>query len=277
MTSNLIEARLVALNSALASVDSSLEVSVRTTALKRHVKAAGFWFVGVLFCCTRLATAQPPNGGPTQSAPPRELAVHPPFPNTTKPAEIRANLLWSLEQSHWDPALEQALRQGSIVFARTLDVESGLGHDYYLLEIDTTTGAAFRTIQLGKDGWIQADAPWNGRPRRVTAPDLQVVAQQLREKYGAVSPHYFHTYGTVESGGGGEFLPLVKAQTPDGTVLLVNSKGEVFRQLAIEPLQGATPEAKEADLARRRRSGKTLHYRDAVAAVEKIDTLPKVR
>jgi hypothetical protein len=254
-----------------------LEVSVPTTALKRHVKAAGFWFLGVLFCCTRLATARPPIGGPTQSAPPRELAVHPPFPNTTQPAEIRANLLWSLEQSHWDPALEQALRQGSIVFARTLDVESGLGRDYYLLEIDTTTGAPFRTVKLGKDGWIQADAPWNGHPRRVTALDLQLVAQQLREKHGAVNAHYFHTYGTVESGSGSDFLPLVKAQTPDGTVLLVNSKGEVFRQLAIEPLQGATPEAKEADLARRRRSGTILNYKDAVAAVERIDTLLRVR
>ena len=60
-------------------------------------------------------------------------------------------------------------------------------------------------------------------------------------------------------------------------MLLVNSKGEVFRQLAIEPLQGATPEAKEADLALRRRSGKILNYQDAVAAVEKIDTLPRVR
>jgi hypothetical protein len=79
------------------------------------------------------------------------------------------------------------LRQGSIVFARTLDVESGLGRDYYLLEIDTTTGAPFRTVKLGKDGWIQADAPWNGHPRRVTALDLQVVAQQLREKHGAVN------------------------------------------------------------------------------------------
>jgi len=244
-----------------------------TSAAESLVTAFAVSCVAPLIVSLGAAAAQAPPSVSTR----RELKKHPPYPNTTKPAEIRANLLWSLEQSHWDPALEQALRQASIVFARTLDVESGLGRDYYLLEIDTTTGAPFRTVKLGKDGWIQADAPWNGHPRRVTALDLQLVAQQLREKHGAVNAHYFHTYGTVESGSGSDFLPLVKAQTPDGTVLLVNSKGEVFRQLAIEPLQGATPEAKEADLARRRRSGKILNYKDAVAAVEKIDTLPRVR
>jgi hypothetical protein len=202
-----------------------------TSAAKSLVTAFAVSCVALLIVSLGAAAAQAPPSVSTQ----RELKNHPPYPNTTKPAEIRANLLWSLEQSHWDPALEQALRQGSIVFARTLDVESGLGRDYYLLEIDTTTGAPFRTVKLGKDGWIQADAPWNGHPRRVTALDLQVVAQQLREKHGAVNAHYFHTYGTVESGGGSDFLPLVKAQTPDGTVLLVNSKGEVFRQLAITP------------------------------------------
>jgi hypothetical protein len=135
-------------------------------------------------------------------------------------------------------------------------------------------GAPFRSVMLDKDGWVQADAPWNGQPRKVTAPDLTVVARHLEQRYSATNAHYFHTWGTID--GGNEFVPFVKATTPDGTVLL-NASGEVFRQLAIEPLQGATPEAKEADLARRRRSGKILNYKDAVAAVEKIDTLPRVR
>jgi hypothetical protein len=240
-----------------------------TSAAKSPVMAFAVSCVALLIVGLGAAAAQALPSVSTQ----RESKNHPPYPNTAKPAEIRANLLWSLEYAHNDPALEQALRNNTVAFTRTLDVESGVGHDYYLLEIDTN-GAPFRSVMLTKDGWVQADAPWNGRPRKVTAPDLMVVARHLEQRYRATNAHYFHTWGTI--GGGNEFVPFVKATTPDGTVLLINSSGEVFRHGPIVPLQGATPEAKEADLWRHQRQsagGKTLIYRNGVAAVEKIDTL----
>jgi hypothetical protein len=108
---------------------------------------------------------------------------------------------------------ERAPTAERVVVSRTLDVEAANGRNYYLLDIDTDTVTVFRTVLIGKDGWLQTEQPCNSRPRPVIAPDLTVVARQLREKYGPGNAHYLHTFGTIEHAGGSEYLPLVKATT----------------------------------------------------------------
>jgi hypothetical protein len=187
---------------------------------------------------TSLGGAKRATGGSQQSRSnsrpdllPKAIAV--PYPNTTKPTEILANIAEAVRQTHLDEAMnlgELAMRQNELQARRILDVaslSSYFGSDYYVVELEDKQGVAVANVAISKDGVINGVQDVRGIdvPR---APSLSDVKTRVEARL-SVAPtkaRYVFAFSPAEPGSS-LYRPLAAVETADGTVYF-NSRGEAF-------------------------------------------------
>lgn len=217
--------------------------------------------------------SRPPNRppGPTSQ---RTLKDAPPHPLATDTQGILANLLWGLVRTRMDPQLESDLRSGRVIPHRILDVqaETTPSDYYYVAELDRQGGGAFRDVLISKDGWLWGIARYTDGRRHVAAPDLLDVAERLTAVFGPTNARYYHAGNDLETGGGSFFLPLIKAETPQGTVY-VTSDRRIYIQRSLE-LYTTRRDEGTRDLGRKRPRHTWLVTKQGIVTIEKIGELP---
>jgi len=176
-----------------------------------------------------------------------------PYPFTTKPAEILANIaLVARETSLGQPfgldalkAADTQLRARRILDVKSLDPK--IGPDYYLVELDDLKGAPYARVMITKAGLVDACLDERGRtiPR---APDLASAADKV-QKNGlgrGTNARYVYAISAAQPGSP-VYMPLVAIDTPKGTAYF-NANGEPFAEVGSQ-LHRAASSGKPAPFA----------------------------
>lgn len=211
------------------------------------------------------------NAAPRQMSP--EVARRPPYPRATSSDKILANILFAARQMKLPEQFGSELyaEDDALVVARILDVKSEVTEDYYVVELDDKAGNPYSDVLISKTGWLKSIADVR-MGRQASVPDIHEVAARLRAKFkGPITVEYYYAGGNVQGPSGSEYIPLIKAETSDGTIL-VDMNLEMYRENLLEKF-GASREAETMDLGRKRRGQLFLVKRDGIATVTKLGRL----
>jgi hypothetical protein len=201
----------------------------------------------------------------------------PPYPDAAAPDKILANVLYGARQMKL-PAVEGTELFGkddALVIARILDVfGQDFIEDYYIVQLNDKAGRAYADVAVSRKGWIKSVADVRaGRVRNVHSLDEVTIA--LRKRFGdPVNAQYYFAGGNIGAGRGSEYLPLIKAQTPDG-VVFVDVLREMYREQSLQKY-GPSIADDTQDLAIKRRGEYFMVRRDGIATMVKIGTLQRV-
>ncbi len=168
-----------------------------------------------------------------RGAPPlmqRTLADAPPYPWTTDPKQILANLQHAIRVIglNRDFKSYEAMLHAP-TFRRVLDVTSERRDDYYLVELTDGEGTLLGVAALKKNGTLLGSWPAEGTTPLQSVPDLPAVSRALSMRFGASRCYYYHTQPTNIAGASDPFLPLIAANGPDGR-LFVDVRLNVYRE-----------------------------------------------
>jgi hypothetical protein len=157
-----------------------------------------------------------------------------PYPQATTQDEVLANLIAYAKQTHLveTTQMPQLLNENrELRLHRLLDVKSlWRRQDYYLLELDDTTGHPLANAAIQKDGAFIGVEDLRPATNRSRAIDLKGAVALARRFTGepVKSVRYVYAPNYAEPGGS-PFRPLAAVETADG-VLYVNSRGEGFAE-----------------------------------------------
>jgi hypothetical protein len=157
-----------------------------------------------------------------------------PYPHATTPDEVLANVVAYAKQTHLAETTQmpQLLNKNhELRVHRLLDVKSlWRREDYYLLELDDTSGRPLANAAIERDGaliGVEDLRPATDLSRPVDLSGAVALARRFtREPVKSVRYVYAPNYAEP---GGSPFRPLAAVETADG-VLYVNSRGEGFAE-----------------------------------------------
>jgi hypothetical protein len=185
---------------------------------------------------------------------------HGPYPGTSRPSEILANISFSARALALDHAWKhrgsdawfptEILNGKAIKASRLLEVERDAAEregNYFIVDVETTRGRPLlvHVVVNKRSGWLMSWAEAQVRTWHWSSLDLEAVGAQLERRFGAVNARY---YDPSSNFGYSLFDPMVVADMADGRVI-VNHWLDVFKEVGFEP---DPPNLTEAELASRR-------------------------
>ncbi len=204
----------------------------------------------------------------------------PPFPGTSKPDEILANIQFSLWSTRtYGEGFEALFEPGAVTVERLLEVQDPRGGDYLLLEVRRKNSNQVWTFGFRKQTGLMAFCAGcivPGDSSVVTGiPRIEAVSDQLERRFGAHDAHYFAPPFTNLGYLANCDNPLITARSAKGTIV-VNRELVVFEEAGFEldPPE-LSPEARQQRRAQQLNGRYFIAADDAVMWFEKVGTLGK--
>jgi hypothetical protein len=183
-----------------------------------------------------------------------------PFPGTSDPKELLANIQYSVWKSKlYGSGLEAVFDPNAVTLAQIVAVECPQTGDYFIVDLEATGEQPLARMIVKKEtGFWAAAGWWRVRPEPDLRARLDRVALELKQRYRAGRAWYFSP-GFNNLSVGLDFNPLIAADTPDGRIM-VTPEQRVFQESGFEPDPPGLSAEERQQLRQRQVNAKPVYF-----------------